>query len=42
LKSLAVVKLKLFVLELKWREVETKMTKERVYEAMSVYILTQK
>jgi hypothetical protein len=36
LKSFEVLKLKLFVLELKWREVKTKMTKGRVYEVMSV------
>jgi hypothetical protein len=36
LKSLAVLKLKLFVFELKLRGVETKMTKGRVYEIMSV------
>jgi hypothetical protein len=36
LKSLVVVKPKLFVLELKRKEVETKMTKGRVYEEKSV------
>jgi hypothetical protein len=36
LKSLEVSKLKLFVLELKRRGVETKITKRRVYEIMSV------
>jgi hypothetical protein len=36
LKSFAVLKLKLFVFELKWREVEAKMTKGRVYEMMSM------
>jgi hypothetical protein len=36
LKSFEVLKLKLFVFELKWREVEKKMTKGRVYEVMSV------
>jgi hypothetical protein len=36
LKSFEVSKLKLFVFELKSREVETKMTKGRVYEVMSV------
>jgi hypothetical protein len=35
-KSFAGLKLKLFVFELKRREVETKRTKGRVYEIMSV------
>jgi hypothetical protein len=36
LKSFEVLMFKLFVIELKWREVKTKMTKGKVYEVMSV------